>query len=156
MVGFGSSLRMARRTGWERAYLDYETLKMLLSQIEAVYEEEGHRQRSSNVEDTNANEKTDYRDELFLELDSDLAFASSDDEQEMAELLSSDDERRLMQPAHQVTRPFSLAYSHEAESDAESVDLDSNCGSASLVSLGWKSSAASIPNWQAKGRKSAG
>lgn len=134
---------MARRTGWERAYLDYETLKMLLSQIEAVYEEEGHRQRSSNVEDTNANEKTDYRDELFLELDSDLAFASSDDEQEMAELLSSDDERRLMQPAHQVTRPFSLAYSHEAESDAESVDLDSNCGSASLVSLGWKSSAAS-------------
>ena len=56
MVGFGSSLRMARRTGWERAYLDYETLKMLLSQIEAVYEEEGHCQRSSNVEDTNTTE----------------------------------------------------------------------------------------------------
>lgn len=134
---------MARRTGWERAYLDYETLKMLLSQIEAVYEEEGHRQRSSNVEDANANEKNDYRDELFLELDSDLAFASSDDEQEMAELLSSDDERRPTQPAHQVTKPFSLAYSHEVESDAESVDLDSNCGSATFVSLGWKSSSAS-------------
>ena len=38
MVGFGSSLRMGRRTGWEPAYLDYETLKLLLSQIEAVYE----------------------------------------------------------------------------------------------------------------------
>ena len=115
MVGFGSSLRMARRTGWERAYLDYETLKMLLSQIETVYEEEeGHRQRSSNVEDTNTTETKDYRDELFLELDSDLAFASSDNEHEMTELLSSDhDERRPTQPAHQVTKPFSLAYSHE-------------------------------------------
>lgn len=40
MVGFGSSLRMGRRTGWEAAYLDYETLKLLLSQIEAVYEEQ--------------------------------------------------------------------------------------------------------------------
>jgi hypothetical protein len=42
MVGFGSSLRLARRPGWEGAYLDYEALKLLLSQIEAVYEEEGH------------------------------------------------------------------------------------------------------------------
>lgn len=39
MVGFGSSLRLARRSGWEGGYLDYETLKLLLSQIEAVYEE---------------------------------------------------------------------------------------------------------------------
>jgi SPX domain len=39
MVGFGSSLRLARRTGWEDGYFDYETLKLLLSQIEAVYEE---------------------------------------------------------------------------------------------------------------------
>eukprot|EP00529_Nitzschia_sp_RCC80_P040514 CAMPEP_0113501590 /NCGR_PEP_ID=MMETSP0014_2-20120614/33042_1 /TAXON_ID=2857 /ORGANISM="Nitzschia sp." /LENGTH=76 /DNA_ID=CAMNT_0000396201 /DNA_START=122 /DNA_END=349 /DNA_ORIENTATION=- /assembly_acc=CAM_ASM_000159 len=42
MVGFGSSLRMGRRTGWESAYLDYETLKLLLSQIEAVYEEQNN------------------------------------------------------------------------------------------------------------------
>jgi hypothetical protein len=39
MVGFGSSLRLARRSGWEDGYFDYETLKLLLSQIEAVYEE---------------------------------------------------------------------------------------------------------------------
>lgn len=37
MVSTGSSLRAARRPGWEPAYLDYETLKLLLSQIEAVY-----------------------------------------------------------------------------------------------------------------------
>ncbi len=75
MVGFGSSLRMARRSGWERAYLDYETLKMLLSQIEAVYEEEGHRDADSSV--TSTHKRGDYRDDLFLEGDSDVAFASS-------------------------------------------------------------------------------
>ena len=47
MVGFGSSLRMGRRTGWEPAYLDYETLKLLLSQIEAVYEEREQHQRGA-------------------------------------------------------------------------------------------------------------
>ena len=40
MVGFGSSLRMSRRRGWEDAYLDYQSLRLLLTQIEAVYEEE--------------------------------------------------------------------------------------------------------------------
>jgi hypothetical protein len=39
MVGFGSAYRMSRRRGWESAYFDYETLKLLLTQIEAVYEE---------------------------------------------------------------------------------------------------------------------
>jgi hypothetical protein len=39
MVGFGSAYRMSRRRGWEGAYFDYETLKLLLTQIEAVYEE---------------------------------------------------------------------------------------------------------------------
>jgi hypothetical protein len=39
MVGFGSALRLSRRRGWEEAYVDYESLKLLLSQIEAVYEE---------------------------------------------------------------------------------------------------------------------
>ena len=33
MVGFGSSLRMGRRTGWENAYLDYETLKLLYKTV---------------------------------------------------------------------------------------------------------------------------
>ncbi|KAL7552470.1 hypothetical protein ACHAWF_015723 [Thalassiosira exigua] len=40
MVGFGSSLRMSRRRGWEDAYLDYPSLRLLLTQIEAAYEEE--------------------------------------------------------------------------------------------------------------------
>jgi hypothetical protein len=75
MVGFGSSLRMARRVGWERAYFDYETLKMLLSQIEAVYEEEGNNNsnnsnnNSNNNDDNNDNneppKRRDYREELF-------------------------------------------------------------------------------------------
>lgn len=42
MVGFGSSLRLARRPGWEGSYLDYEALKLLLSHIEAIYEEGIH------------------------------------------------------------------------------------------------------------------
>ena len=43
MVGFGSSLRLSRRRGWEDAYLDYQSLRLLLTQIEAVYEEEDWR-----------------------------------------------------------------------------------------------------------------
>ena len=33
------ALQLSRRKGWESAYLDYENLKLLLTQIEAVYEE---------------------------------------------------------------------------------------------------------------------
>ena len=102
MVGFGSSLRMGRRTGWESAYLDYETLKLLLSQIEAVYEERDlgtgasadgffmsmaggagggivESERNANANDKNSAKTTNYRDELFLESNSDLAFASEVD-----------------------------------------------------------------------------
>ncbi|CAB9504953.1 SPX domain-containing membrane protein [Seminavis robusta] len=97
MVGFGSSLRLARRPGWEEAYLDYEALKLLLTQIEAIYEEEAHlQQRRQDGRDldvmfydtpqghgfttstTAVNETepagNDYRKELFLESDSDAAF----------------------------------------------------------------------------------
>jgi hypothetical protein len=42
MVGFGSSLRISRRRGWESAYIDYESLKLLLTHIEAVYEDTRH------------------------------------------------------------------------------------------------------------------
>lgn len=91
---------MGRRTGWESAYLDYETLKLLLSQIEAVYEEKDLGTSASadgffmsmggpgggiadSERDTNnannASKTTDYRDELFLESNSDLAFASEVD-----------------------------------------------------------------------------
>ena len=103
MVGFGSSLRLARRPGWEEAYLDYESLKLLLTQIEAIYEEEAHlEQRRQDGLDLdvmfietadhrhhhNNNRRShhhggpegttttvrDYRDDLFLESDSDAAF----------------------------------------------------------------------------------
>ena len=45
MVGFGSSLHMSCCRGWEDAYLDYQSLRLLLTQVEAVYEEEGWEQR---------------------------------------------------------------------------------------------------------------
>jgi hypothetical protein len=75
MVGFGSSLRMGRRSGWEAAYLDYETLKLLLSQIESVYEE-----HHEHEDDGRRHRPRDYRDELFLESDSDAAYVSADDD----------------------------------------------------------------------------
>lgn len=89
---------MGRRTGWESAYLDYETLKLFLSQIEAVYEErdlgtgasadgffmsngiaDSERNMSANTNEQNGPKTTNYRDELFLESNSDLAFASEMD-----------------------------------------------------------------------------
>ena len=54
MVGFGSSLRMSRRRGWEDAYLDYHSLRLLLTQIETVYEEEDWKQ-SSAIDNNNTN-----------------------------------------------------------------------------------------------------
>ena len=103
MAGFGSTLRQGRRTGWEKgAYLDYETLKLLLSQIEAVYEEtavvwnnnnnnnNNNNTNSNNNNSSNRNNKrqpkdhhrqddTDYRNQLFQESDSDLAYESPAD-----------------------------------------------------------------------------
>lgn len=96
MVGFGSSLRLARRPGWEEAYFDYEALKFLLTQIEAVYEEEAHLQQRrregrdldmmfvetppgfgmSTGDKRPPPDARDYRDELFIESDSDAAFES--------------------------------------------------------------------------------
>jgi hypothetical protein len=117
--------------------LDYETLKLLLSQIEAVYEEEGHRQRNQDRYE-NEGKKKDYRDELFIESDSELAFVSSNEYEEELELLrSSDDEN----PSGTTTKPPFLTYSHEApsSSDEGSVDRDSNCASGTMASLGWKS-----------------
>ena len=43
-----SALRMARRSGWEQAYVDYEALKLVLTRIEAVYEEAFELERSVN------------------------------------------------------------------------------------------------------------
>ena len=55
MVGFGSSLRMSRRRGWEDAYLDYHSLRLLLTQIETVYEEEDWKQSSAIDNNNNTN-----------------------------------------------------------------------------------------------------
>jgi hypothetical protein len=38
---------MSRRRGWEEAYLDYASLRLLLTQIEAVYEEEDFKRGGS-------------------------------------------------------------------------------------------------------------
>jgi hypothetical protein len=133
MVGFGSSLRLARRPGWEGAYLDYETLKLLLSQIEAVYEEEGHRQRRAvpedDISDGRPRKRLDFREDLFLESDSDAAYASIDDEEEHLLFLDESPEDLEQPAAPKLAKPFSLSYSHEAtSSDEESVEA--GCGTA--------------------------
>ena len=146
MVGFGSSLRIGRRPGWEAAYLDYETLKLLLSQIESVYEEEGHHgQRAMDVnvfmgesdgdDDSSRKRKArDFRDELFLESDSDAAFASShSNEEDVSNSDLSDygkekyrnDNRQNMLGQSQLGKDFNLIYSRE---DASSSSDDSYSG----------------------------
>jgi len=46
---------MSRRRGWEDAYLDYQSLRLLLTQIETVYEEEDYKKQRSRGNITNAN-----------------------------------------------------------------------------------------------------
>eukprot|EP00934_Nitzschia_sp_Nitz4_P002918 Nitzschia sp. Nitz4//scaffold9_size221794//76701//80874//NITZ4_001339-RA/size221794-snap-gene-0.181-mRNA-1//-1//CDS//3329560980//2908//frame0 len=144
MVGFGSSLRMGRRSGWEAAYMDYETLKLLLSQIESVYEEEKHRSSTSREvfvgeesEDQNARNsrnRWDYRDELFLESNSDVAYASSAD----SDLESSEDSQQQqrqqpnqnrmdLKPQGNIQR-FTMMGSSSSEDSASMDDTDGRCG----------------------------
>lgn len=113
MVGFGSTFRISRRKGWEAAYVDYETLKLLLTQIEAIYEEataldmksdeiyfkglqgfnrEQDRRFSSALTNrrkkankSKRNNVNDWKNELFAESDSSLAYASSYDESEASD-----------------------------------------------------------------------
>lgn len=166
MVGFGSSLRLARRAGWEGAYLDYESLKLLLSQIEAVYEEEGHSRmsRENSVRDTlwddaeilyeqpagggrhrrhhhhrpsggkrptghrAAATARDYKDELFLESDSEAAFLSIDEEDYTTTDDDDDDDKQVdnyINKQH-ATKPFLLSYSHEHPSSSEEGDKKGN------------------------------
>jgi len=37
MVGYGASLRKAQRAGWSAAYLEYDSLKLLLVEVERLY-----------------------------------------------------------------------------------------------------------------------
>lgn len=140
MVGFGAALRQSKRRGWEEAYVDYESLKLLLTQIEAVYEESatnkymaddlinnnnlsddqfmifdmhnnnfderasllspstasskgggggtissasrshGRRRRRRRKKGSKKKKKVDYRDELFMESDLSVAYASLSDD----------------------------------------------------------------------------
>lgn len=145
MVGFGSSLRMARRAGWEKAYLDYETLKLLLSQIEAVYEEEWHRQLDGQRSKKKRKRGGDYRDFLFLESDSDVAFAS---EAELLRGLSDDDystDEEQGEPLSLQGHPFTMSFSQEETASSggdDSLDLDENCGT--LMSWRRESKAAAV------------
>eukprot|EP00522_Entomoneis_paludosa_P001098 CAMPEP_0172466868 /NCGR_PEP_ID=MMETSP1065-20121228/57300_1 /TAXON_ID=265537 /ORGANISM="Amphiprora paludosa, Strain CCMP125" /LENGTH=1447 /DNA_ID=CAMNT_0013223813 /DNA_START=92 /DNA_END=4435 /DNA_ORIENTATION=- len=170
MVGFGSSLRIARRPGWEGAYLDYETLKLLLSQIEAIYEEEGHRRgRSATVFDQEAGKPKDvalrdYRDELFLESDSDKAYISVDDSNEegLSSNSSGEDNTHLQghhqhhhhvphhnNPHAQSNQPFRLSYSKEASSSDEEGKA-SGCGAGVTYSFSswtsWDKSSSNLPD----------
>jgi hypothetical protein len=152
MVGFGSSLRIARRPGWENAYLDYETLKLLLSQIEAVYEEEGHRRRQrGNFDATESPQTTsDYRDELFLESDSDEAYASVDDEVDDDDYSesaaeggggggSSVEEASALNHHRRVAsgpkQPFFMSYSDDRSSSEDEGAKNDGCGAGVTYSL---------------------
>lgn len=185
MVGFGSSLRLARRPGWEGAYLDYETLKLLLSQIEAVYEEEGHHNNSRNgggMSRVNSNSDPlwdlevlqgdrprkrrtkhrksraaratvrDFRDELFLESNSEAAYLSIDDEdftttdEDEDEVDNNNNSSFVQQQQQQqqqtVAKPFTLSYSHEHLSSSDDEQKGALCwgrssgGSAGATSVG--------------------
>ena len=140
---------MGRRSGWEAAYLDYETLKLLLSQIEAVYEEEGHRSHGNRdvfmgesdpddrVRGGKRKARRDYRDDLFLESDSDVAFASSQSDDVHSSESSRDElepprlENRPLVPSQGSTKRFTLTYGHEQMSssseDSYSAD-EAKCG----------------------------
>jgi hypothetical protein len=180
MVGFGSNLRMGRRTGWEGAYLDYEYLKLLLSQAASVYEQHGAERTSSYheygrrgdmldaivgrpgershpgdpINDSNA-VKQDFRDELFLESNSDNAFASSINARGETEdsSLDSGDENKFQEksdpllasdvhpPGMSYRQPpsqFPFSYSTQGglfssssreNSDESEVEYDDKCGS---------------------------
>ena len=52
---------MSRRRGWEDAYLDYASLRLLLTQIEAVYEEEDWKAHPSTTNNGAANNASNNR-----------------------------------------------------------------------------------------------
>ncbi|KAG7355477.1 SPX domain containing protein [Nitzschia inconspicua] len=207
MVGFGSSLRMGRRTGWEAAYLDYENLKLLLSQAASVYEQHGAERSSSfpeygrhlglldtivggpNDQEFNGDytsggdreAKRDFRDELFLESDSDKAFASSVNLQdEYGDDYSSwdsgdqNEDTQIMDPfvisdslqqslGHRQLQPsqFPFSYStqgglfpssNQGDSDESEAECDDTCGN--VVYNPWRSgTAASSASKNGKGKK---
>jgi len=66
MAGFGTSLRQSRRKGWESAYVDYENLKLLLTQIEAVYEENNNTIRNAATTSGQVGSNTSHQEGYYL------------------------------------------------------------------------------------------
>ena len=64
MVGYGSSLRRSRRPGWEDAYLDYDTLRAILEEIECLYEEDIPLPPNADIDNFKANFLTRLRKEI--------------------------------------------------------------------------------------------
>jgi hypothetical protein len=128
---------MARRPGWEGAYLDYETLKLLLSQIESIYEEEAQRPRDDGVflRDGSRKERTerDFRVDLFLESDSENAYPSADEERpEGSRHLKVIAERPPGAFIGTPGRSFALSFSDDMNSSSDDDERvqDAGCGGA--------------------------
>jgi len=118
MVGFGSSLRMSRRRGWEDAYLDYASLRLLLTQIEAVYEEEDWKRGGS----TNDLSKLDDDELGWLNRSAD-----TDDQEELPGLIGN--VWRLFSRSHRRRRRVQRQRREQArawESMDENEETDSN------------------------------
>jgi hypothetical protein len=80
-------------------------------------------------DDGGQRKRRDFRKDLFLESDSDAAYASIDDEEEQPSFQDESPED-LEQPAiPKQAKPFSLSYSHEATSSDEE-SIEPGCGSA--------------------------
>jgi hypothetical protein len=74
---------MSRRRGWEDAYLDYASLRLLLTQIEAVYEEEDWKAREENDVTTGASGAVGfggYYDEDGVNRDDDMIMDDDEDD----------------------------------------------------------------------------
>lgn len=120
--------------------MDYETLKLLLSQIEVAYEEEEsrdfHLHDGNDDEQRKGRRRRDYREELFLESDSDEAFLSVDEDCES-------DEDQLLELESQQGRSkkgaFSLSYSSQ-ENHSSSDEDDARVEPGCIPSLGSSSS----------------
>jgi hypothetical protein len=128
MVGFGSSLRMSRRRGWEDAYLDYASLRLLLTQIEAVYEEEDWKRGGS----TNDLSKLDDDELGWLNRSAD-----TDDQEELPGLIGN--VWRLFSRSHRRRRRVQRQRREQARA-WESMDENEETGSNWVVAANNSSS----------------
>ncbi len=104
MVGFGSSLRMSRRRGWEEAYLDYASLRLLLTQIEAVYEEEDWKRGGSSHHLNDVDGMERYDEGIILEGGHPGTDAGRDDDDDWEEFSGTNDFMGLLKSAWRKTK----------------------------------------------------